>query len=167
LSPIWSNVTQAPNSSGDQHLSTRIAANEFYTYSTGAYRGELGYENIAPSPPYSGNLIGTTNNTNTFIIRNDVTNLGQFKSAETAETELMIEDLMVYPNPSYDGNFTLNVPNEEFKLSVYSGSGELIYSKTGLGTGTVNIDLTKQAKGMYILSFTSNSNQQTIKLIKQ
>ena len=167
LSPIWSNVTQAPNSSGDQHLSTRIAANEFYTYSTGAYTGELGYENIAPSPPYSGNLIGTTNNINTFIIRNDVTNSGQFKSAEIAETELMIEDLMVYPNPSYDGNFTLNVPNEEFKLSVYSGSGELIYSETGLGTGTVNIDLTKQAKGMYILSFTSNSNQQKIKLIKQ
>ena len=79
----------------------------------------------------------------------------------------MIEDLMVYPNPSYDGNFTLNVPNEEFKLSVYSGSGELIYSETGLGTGTVNIDLTKQAKGMYILSFNSNSNQQKIKLIKQ
>ena len=75
--------------------------------------------------------------------------------------------LMVYPNPVTDIlniNIT-NLQNDVTVASLFDTNGKLIYSGE-MVSGTNMIDMTKFAKGVYLLKLKNNVETQNIKIIK-
>jgi hypothetical protein len=71
-------------------------------------------------------------------------------------------ELNVYPNPC-TGNFSLiNAENSE--VFIYNTAGSLVYQTKVDNAKSFSIDLTNQAKGMYIIQVKNDSGVRTQKL---
>jgi hypothetical protein len=84
----------------------------------------------------------------------------------TSDDEDNQSDFSVYPNPSTDGYFYVEMAFESANYDVSDMAGKVI--KAGVVTQNDNrIDLSDFAKGIYILRLSSNSHMVTIKMIRQ
>lgn len=70
---------------------------------------------------------------------------------EITDANLLYDlNLKIYPNPS-DGRFIIESDQTFNSMEIFNLSGEKIYSKKGNHWGTTHIDLSSQAKGIYLL----------------
>lgn len=63
------------------------------------------------------------------------------------------DDILVYPNPSANGSFSLTVPGsgaDRYRLSVFTVEGREIYTQSNLGAGTTHFK-TDIKSGIYII----------------
>ena len=70
----------------------------------------------------------------------------------------------MFPNPSADGKFFIDVPASS-KVEVFNAAGVLLTSKTFESEGIHEINLSSQNKGVYFLRINSNNTVQTIKAL--
>ena len=81
-------------------------------------------------------------------------------------------DVIVFPNPSFDGIFHLRVGCDErqpdcgeIQLAVFDLLGRLVWSRTTVSHNET-IDLSGQRGGMYILRVIKNGRQKALRLVK-
>lgn len=75
-------------------------------------------------------------------------------------------DIVVYPNPSCSGNYTLTgSDNLHDGVSIYSSDLKLI-KKTEINSDALNVSLSELTDGTYYLVFTSNGKQNIRQIIK-
>jgi len=72
------------------------------------------------------------------------------------------EGLRVYPNPN-TGVFTFETP-ETCEVKILNSLGQEVYQRS-ISAGSCEIDISKAAKGIYILEWKSDTNSRQIKLI--
>lgn len=84
---------------------------------------------------------------------------GTEEGHEHSMEELVAETgIKVYPNPN-NGMFTLNLPNaEESQILISNVSGQVVYKNAVSGTQKVSIDLSNNAKGIYMIQVVSGTN---------
>jgi hypothetical protein len=83
----------------------------------------------------------------------------------TGIAEISSQEVKIYPNPSHNGIFILKDCNNS-KISIYNLIGENIYSKIA-GSNNQIIDLTLQAKGIYVIKVFSDKINGFKKLVIQ
>lgn len=84
---------------------------------------------------------------------------GTEEGEEHSMEELVAENgIKVYPNPN-NGMFILNLPNaEESQILISNVSGQVVYRNAVSGTQKVSIDLSNNAKGIYMIQVVSGTN---------
>lgn len=85
---------------------------------------------------------------------------GQSKSVKTVSIEFLNEKLRIIPNPS-TGLFQLEIDQPNSVITIENSAGLLIYSSMQQEQGTLTIDLSKQPKGVYLISV---KNEESIQL---
>ena len=88
------------------------------------------------------------------------------------EKEVFIsEDIMYYPNPTQDDiNVHIGGEDKKIMVSVFSGKGDLIYTKQQLVqdmSRLTEIDLSIQSSGTYIVVLESKTVRKTFKIVKK
>jgi len=103
----------------------------------------------------------STNPTNT-----NYTTPYQFNIATTLSAEdISFESFVFYPNPVKD---VLHLDNISLtKVSVYSILGQLIEAKSFKNTTSNTLDLSSLESGIYLIVLENNSQQKTIKVVKE
>ncbi|MBA3705522.1 MAG: T9SS type A sorting domain-containing protein [Bacteroidetes bacterium] len=108
---------------------------------------------------------GTSNSITSFVPSKSPSCFAAGKCAITTDTKEIPKDqnLLIYPNPS-NGTFTLSysgVEKRSAKIIVYNMIGEQIYSKDiSLNINkTLDINLSNEAKGSYLVRIVSNDFQ--------
>jgi hypothetical protein len=99
----------------------------------------------------------------------------QAKSGKTVSKQIVpeihgtsAEELLVYPNPSYDiVNFNFNTLKEDnYVLNLYNAYGQLLqtnnYCNITNGTGNLQLDLKKYPAGIYFYSLHSLSGEEKL-----
>lgn len=73
-------------------------------------------------------------------------------------------EMLVYPNPT-NGKFIIeNGDDMEYEMSLYDNKGVLINSKKIIGN--VNVDITNNPAGAYLLRIIGNDNMRSVIVIK-
>ena len=68
--------------------------------------------------------------------------------------DLLIEDLLVYPNPS-EGRINIQYsPQQIADLHIYDATGRLIFDRQRMDNIDLTLDLEKFGRGMYLLRVT-------------
>lgn len=84
----------------------------------------------------------------------------------TAENDIALADVTVYPNPIRDQfSFTFTNSLTEYQIELYNVLGKKVRTYTNLTSNT--IDATGMAKGIYILKLMHRDEYKTFKLIKR
>ncbi len=77
--------------------------------------------------------------------------------------------VLLYPNPT-GGNVTLRIPNgmpQTFTINVYNGLGQLVHSLPNVSTEPlVTLNISFLNAGVYSIETISNTNKNTLRLIK-
>jgi hypothetical protein len=97
-----------------------------------------------------------------------------YKSYNSIENEVATDDkkpilsnINVYPNPN-SGLFTLNMEADNMKnIYVYDMFGRLVYKNIQTKEQKIDIDITSEPKGMYIIKVDDGINVKTVKIINQ
>lgn len=81
--------------------------------------------------------------------------------------ESIIDDILIYPNPSSNGIFSLdlNEENSDASVCVYNLSGKLIYENTNLNDRQTDIDLSGFGEGVFFLQLTKDGSVSTKKIV--
>ena len=88
-------------------------------------------------------------------------------NTQTGIGDIMVERIAVSPNPS-DGIFRATLPTGVTALTVYATSGQIVWkAEAGSIAGTVEINLTAQPAGVYLLKAIVEGKTKTAKLVKQ
>ena len=85
------------------------------------------------------------------------------------DDELKVNDIDIYPNPTSDGMFHINVINKitpQSYIEITNLVGVTVYSSL-LNNNTTSIDISDQPNGIYLIKLTSNEKMITKKIIKQ
>ena len=83
---------------------------------------------------------------------------------ELANTEEnLMRDLTIYPNPN-NGQFSLNLPEEECEISIVNNIGQQVFSQKA--KGTTNLNLENLGSGMYFVTVKSTNAVSTLKFVK-
>jgi hypothetical protein len=114
-SELWLNATNDNQPGSSLHIPTRVAYSGTFTYTTGGFTGNLGYNSVGTPGPPSGPLnfapspAGPLSNQNLFIIRNDFGN-STFREYEEesnedpdvagSASEKNVFNALIYPNPN-------------------------------------------------------------------
>lgn len=85
------------------------------------------------------------------------------ESLPTSAVELTGNQLLVYPNPSANGNFHIQLP-ESGRLTIASVNGKLIYNQF-FDCGIWEVDLSNHPQGIYLASLVTKSGIFRCKLI--
>ncbi|UII34507.1 cellulase family glycosylhydrolase [Fulvivirga ulvae] len=93
-------------------------------------------------------------------------------SARTAQAESGVSnveeivDIVIYPNPSREGNFSITVPKamENATIHVFDNKGRQVYENVAERSGTFDINTNLKA-GVYLVKLTSGKANLTKKLI--
>jgi hypothetical protein len=95
---------------------------------------------------------------------NLIDNIQVTRSGPNGVKDNNLENMIsVFPNPS-QGNFTVNVPASEYALQVTDLTGKVILQQSGNGA-QAQVDLSKAAKGIYLLKLTSQGKTAVRKLL--
>jgi len=88
------------------------------------------------------------------------------KSETAINPENTLHDVILYPNPSYDGIFQLSIPWKNLKTNIliFNTSGNLIYQQLETGKEQVIVN-SKLKKGVYLVKIQSEKATVTRKLI--
>lgn len=105
---------------------------------------------------YSDSLLGNIN----------FTNYG-CDTIFTSINENVLDQINAFPNPTKN-IFTIDLGhrNLNFNLNVRSIEGKLIYKESNLNTEKVEIDLSQQPKGIYMVTLQDEENIKVLKLVK-
>ena len=82
----------------------------------------------------------------------------------TLTEEVVPTILSIYPNPN-NGNFILNLPDEECDITVFNSLGQVMHHSQGNGLTTLNLENLNQ--GLYFVTIKSASLNITKKFIKE
>ena len=82
----------------------------------------------------------------------------------TTTEEIVSTSLTLYPNPN-NGNFYLNLPNEDCDITVYNSLGQVMHHSQGNGLTT--LELNGLSKGIYFVNVKSTTISTTQKFIKE
>lgn len=90
----------------------------------------------------------------------------QSESEELIEADNTSGEVVIYPNPSLRGNFSITVPKtmENATIYVFDNKGRLVHEKAATGNGTFDME-TKLSTGVYLVTITSETANFTKKLI--
>lgn len=76
-----------------------------------------------------------------------------------------IDEVNIYPNPSI-GIYAVSLPeNESFQISIVDLLGREVFAKTVANTKSVNIDISTQASGLYMMKIKSSKGTQIKKIV--
>lgn len=126
-----------------------------------------------PSAVISPSLISTPNTTSIYTLNSALSNecvssssviINVDKCTNLNETNLNIDHILIYPNPSVSGIFETNLKSD-CHIEVFNLLGELVL-KTDLQSG-IPIDIHEKQSGVYFLNVFNFNSKQTYKLIKQ
>jgi hypothetical protein len=90
-------------------------------------------------------------------------------TAIESETENVLNELVIYPNPTQTGNFSIKIPMTSQKaiLHIFDNQGRMLFEKViGNYNGKLNID-SGLKKGIYLIKVTSEELNFAQKLIVQ
>lgn len=91
---------------------------------------------------------------------------GTVKYSPVREVEMMLSDILVYPNPFHNQlNVILKETTGPVKVTVSDVSGRIILQQTFTGAATLNLN--NIAAGMYILHVNDGTNVYSFKVYKQ
>ena len=80
----------------------------------------------------------------------------------------MLDDVevKVYPNPT-KGNLKVGISNADltFTVRVFSSAGQIVGTYRS-NNGSVDVDITNQSNGLYVLVISINGKESTWKIIK-
>ena len=86
------------------------------------------------------------------------------KTEEVGIGKELSSTVKMFPNPSVDGKFFVDVPASS-KVEVFNASGVLLMSKNFNAEGIHEINLTAQSRGIYFLRINNNNTVHTIKAL--
>jgi hypothetical protein len=156
LAANWISYGQG-STPGSEHATTRIVADGSHTYTTGSYIDQFSYSN---GTPVSGTLISSfTGKRNTFIMRNDASGTGDFRTfeipmEEPGELSAPLTDdngMKVFPNPT---SGTLNIISEINKIEnikVFDAIGQQIKTIDNINTLRMDLNFEENQKGIYLI----------------
>lgn len=83
----------------------------------------------------------------------------------TSVTNIATHTLNIYPNPS-NGSFTIELPtHQQTNVTITDISGRIVYQNTLSNKQTLQVDLSKQPKGVYIIHLTTDDKSYTNKIL--
>lgn len=94
-----------------------------------------------------------------------------FKSAEIdniTEIENPFNNILVYPNPSKDGNFKVNftsMNDKEVRIQVTDLLGRLVFEKSNITDNSFPLCLSHIGKGFYIINISNEDINKSIKVL--
>jgi hypothetical protein len=179
---VWFN-TATDAMTGAEHFPTRITASAGFTYSTGAYTRQLGYNIISGTGPVSGTLLSSpVTSKNTFIVRNELVTgfyknglveddpaMGTQSDMISADMNISINDIRIYPNPT-TGEINIQLPAElldhEINISVMDINGKMVFTSVTIASALYRVDLGSFENGMYFITVTNGQSTYHKKVIK-
>ncbi len=129
-----------------------------YTWNTSA-TGSAVVVSPTVSTTYTVTGTGANGCTNTAMITQSVSTCANVTSSAVETSEFT-----VYPNPN-NGLFTVQI-DENAKLEITNALGQIIFSENKL-PGVHNIDLRKQANGVYFIRISNGERSALYKLVKE
>lgn len=173
LAPAWANATSDNNTPNSVHTPAKIAAINANYYSTGSYKGKLGYYFGAPA---SGPLNSTPSSlTNACVLRGNM-NVGHFQRPAAEATGIASQEnnsnlslFDIYPNPN-NGVFNILLPGaqENITIKVINNLGDVLYNKYFITLEHEQLDLGTLPAGVYYIQLNNGGNIKGVrKLIKQ
>lgn len=168
----FGNVTEGP---GDHRLRAMTANEAGALFSTGNYRGEMGYNN---GLPVSGNLFATdgsgtvtTSQLNAFVVRTQ-TATGELRLHENPDLPLSGNDLSldIYPNPN-GGSFFIRFrqadDEQPVQIEITDITGKVVRTYTNVQNNMLQVDLSNITNGIYIVKLNSGESQAVSRVIIQ
>ncbi|TND09483.1 MAG: hypothetical protein FD123_1289 [Bacteroidetes bacterium] len=173
----------APNLEVGLSLNDSTQGSVFYTCSAKAIGTEWTEQTIRFNAPNSGKYItvktiGNTGNSGTWIdgfvlrtvfVPENIVKVSNLKPApaepeiqKTTTAELGMLNAAIFPNPSPDGNFTINTKGSgELNVTVYNMLGNSIRQLTcpADSTAPAHLDLTAEQPGLYFVELASASSK--------
>ena len=110
------------------------------------YRVGTDWENETPEPRQ-------------YIVKNGVNIINDFFGVFTDIDELAANPLMIFPNPSETGLITIEGLENFTNLEIFNVSGQLVQTIYKDIQNTLLLDLSTQARGLYLMKATSSSGQ--------
>jgi hypothetical protein len=103
------------------------------------------------------------------VLVNEWLNMGSASALAIAQTSATSKQFSVYPNPTGNGKINLMLPSakENYKLSVYNYLGELISEQNVSNQKTMQLNLSKQAKGIYSVKLSNEKENFMAKVVIQ
>jgi hypothetical protein len=89
-------------------------------------------------------------------------------SPNAIESESVVNELVIYPNPARDGKFSIVLPgaSHSISVSIFDNQGRLLFEKVFTNNGRLGID-SGLKNGIYFVKVTSDGMNFTQKLIVQ
>ncbi|MBL6449657.1 cellulase family glycosylhydrolase [Fulvivirga sp. 29W222] len=90
----------------------------------------------------------------------------QPESGKLTEADVAASGIVIYPNPSLEGNFSITIPKtmENATIGVFDNKGRLVHKKVVTASGTLNLK-TQLREGVYLVTVTSEKVNYTKKLV--
>jgi len=157
-SPVVNVVSSASTICSGQNATLTASGATNYTFNPGGITGNP----IAVSPTVTTTYVVQGTNSfgcsgSAFLIQN--------VSACTGIEEQNMNVISIYPNPSVDGKFNLNL-NSKFNISVMDVTGRVIFESKELEENSI-LDLSRFNNGIYFIKAESEKGTIFRKLIKQ
>ncbi len=167
----WMNSTDNDIANG-AHFSGSIVASPIsrYVYTTGDYIGDMDYfDNAGTFAPLVAT--GTPGARNAFVLRNSTSSAtGEFRNSAADPSTPTVEaqkTWSIYPNPN-NGTFNVSWESETpATIEVYDAIGHIVWSKEKVQQNTMNVDITSQPKGIYLVRITTENQTFTERVIRQ
>lgn len=74
------------------------------------------------------------------------------------------EEILIYPNPT-SNNLTIESQKQIKELFIYNSIGTIVLNETSISSNKLNIDLSQQSKGIYLIKIVDSTNKLTNKKI--
>ena len=110
------------------------------------YRVGADWENETPEPRQ-------------YIVKNGINIINDFFGVFTDINEIIKSPLKIYPNPSQSGLIRIEGLDDFTSLEIYDVSGQLVQTFNKNIKDTLQLDLSTQARGLYLMKATSSSGQ--------
>ena len=110
------------------------------------YRVGEDWENVTPEPRQ-------------YIVKNGVNIINDFFGVFTDVEDIADNPIKIYPNPSETGFLRIEGLDDFTSLEIFNLSGQLVQTITKNIKDTLQLDLSNQAQGLYLLKATSSSGQ--------
>ncbi len=106
--------------------------------------------------------------TNTFTAKLGPTGSSVYRASGESATKISSqENLEVFPNPN-NGEFTINTNSDAPKdVVVYDMNGRIVFTLVQTTENTIAVDISNEAKGLYVVKVSDGTNVQTARVSNQ